>query len=70
MADDDFPVLLQVNLHAFLECLSMFHVSSTFGQRSEVQRSAFHPIRGTLRFVYAGDGEPFLVMYNYPMVKD
>jgi Repair protein Rad1/Rec1/Rad17 len=66
MAEDDFPVLLQVNLHAFLECLSMFHVSSTFSHRFEVQRSVFHPIKGTLRFVYEGDGEPFLVMYGLP----
>ena len=66
--DDDFPLLLQVNLHAFIECLSMFQVgmitnmgNSGF-QRDPQQRSAFHPIRGTLRLVYEGDGEPFLIM--------
>ena len=65
---DDFPVILQVNLHAFIECLSMFQVGVAMGggmgmQRGfEVQRSPFLPIRGTLRFVYEGDGEPFLLM--------
>jgi hypothetical protein len=30
---------------------------------AEVQRNAFHPVQGTLRFIYEGDGEPFLLMY-------
>lgn len=65
--DDDFPLLLQVSLHAFIECLSMFQISgSSLGsgnQRGvEFQRSAFHPIKGSLRLVYEGDGQPFLVM--------
>jgi len=68
--DDDFPVLLQVNLHAFSECLSMFTITATstggglqraFGNA----RNDFHVVRGTLRLAYEGDGEPFLVMY-YP----
>ena len=66
--DDDFPLLLQVSLHAFIECLSMFQVgmiTNTWNsgfQRDAQQRNAFNPIRGTLRFVYEGDGKPFLIM--------
>ena len=71
MEDDDFPVLLQVSLHAFIECLSMFQVavSGTAAggggiQRAlEAQRGMFYPVRGTLRLVYEGDGKPFLIMY-------
>jgi hypothetical protein len=69
--EEDFPVLLQVSLHALLECLGMFQVGSSMVSGSglqraaEVQRNAFH-IRGTLRLVYQGDGEPFLVMYPAP----
>ena len=71
--EDDFPVLLQVSLHAFIECLSMFQVavSGSGGgggggiQRAlEAQRGMFYPVKGTLRLVYEGDGQPFLVMYN------
>jgi len=72
--DDDFPVLLQVSLHALIECLSMFQVtvSGTAGgggggggiQRAlEAQRGMFYPVRGTLRLVYEGEGQPFLIMY-------
>jgi hypothetical protein len=67
--DDDFPVLLQVSLHALIECLSMFQVavSGSGGggiQRAlEAQRGMFYPVKGTLRLVYEGDGQPFLVMY-------
>jgi hypothetical protein len=67
--EDDFPVLLQVSLHALIECLSMFQVGSSMvsgsglARAAEVQRNAFHPVRGTLRFIYESDGEPFLVMY-------
>ena len=69
--DDDFPVLLQVNLHALIECLSMFQVAVSSGgvagggiQRAlETQRGAFYPVRATLRLVYEGDGQPFLIMY-------
>jgi len=71
--EEDFPVLLQVSLHAFIECLSMFQVavSGSGGgggggiQRAlEAQRGMFYPVKGTLRLVYEGDGQPFLVMYN------
>lgn len=71
--DDDFPLLLQVSLHALIECLSIFQQSNnpTFqsnnmtaqlggGQRD--QRSIFNPIRTTLRLVYENDGQPFLIM--------
>jgi len=66
--DDDFPVLLQVNLHAFSECVSMFTVAPTstgggLHRAFENARNAFHVVRGTLRLVYEGDGEPFLVVY-------
>ena len=70
--DDEFPLLLQVSLHAFIECLSMFQVGimSNMGnsgfQRDIQQRNAFNPIRGTLRLVYEGDGEPFLIMLPAP----
>lgn len=73
--DDDFPLLLQVSLHAFIECLSMFQVGmvSNTGnsglQRDAQQRSVFHPVRGTLRLVYEGDGEPFLIM-SIPLVAN
>ena len=64
--EDDFPLLLQVSLHAFIECLSMFQVGTSgvgqFGMQRDVQRRAFYPIRGTLRLVYENDGEPFLIM--------
>jgi hypothetical protein len=64
--DDDFPVLLQVNMHAFSECLSMFQLTATAGGQSAfggVRSNAFVPIRGSVRLVCEGDGEPFLVMY-------
>ena len=71
--DDDFPVLLQVSLHALIECLSMFQVavsgSGSGGgiQRAlEAQRGVFYPVKGTLRLVYEGDGQPFLIMYLSP----
>ena len=70
--DDDFPVLLQVSLHALIECLSMFQVavSGSGGggiQRAlEAQRGMFYPVKGTLRLVYEGDGQPFLIMYLSP----
>ena len=71
--DDDFPVLLQVSLHALIECLSMFQVavSGSGGgggiQRAlEAQRGMFYPVKGTLRLVYEGDGQPFLIMYGTP----
>lgn len=66
--EDDFPLLLQVNLHAFIECLSMFQqvgsssMMGNMGGQRDGQRSAFNPIRGTLRLVYENDGEPFLIM--------
>ena len=67
--DDDFPVLLQVNLHAFSECLSMFQATYSSGGQSAfggARSNAFQPIRGSVRLVYEGDGEPFLVMYQLP----
>ena len=65
--DDDIPLILQVSLHAFIECLSMFQpISGSTGNRLfEVQRNPFHPIRGSLRLVYEGDGQPFLVMFTH-----
>jgi hypothetical protein len=66
--EDDFPLLLQVSLHAFIECLSMFQqvgsssIMGNMGGQRDVQRSVFNPIRGTLRLVYENDGEPFLIM--------
>lgn len=68
LEEDDFPVLLQVSLHALIECLSMFQVGSSMvsgsglARAAEAQRNAFHPVRGTLRFIYESDGEPFLVI--------
>ena len=64
-SEEDFPIVLQVSLHAFIECLSMFQISSSIlGQQKDVQRPAFAPIRGSLRLVYEGDGQPFLIMYS------
>jgi hypothetical protein len=40
------------------------NVGTGLQRAAEGQRSAFQPIRGTLRLVYEGDGEPFLIMYN------
>jgi len=67
--DGDFPVLLQVSLHAFVECLSVFQVNPGYKEGAgglaraiENQRNAFQITRGSLRLVYQGDGEPFLVM--------
>lgn len=69
--DDEFPVLLQVSLHALSECLSMFQGASNGGMGGGfrggfegVRTNAFLPARGTVRLVYEGDGEPFLVMYS------
>jgi hypothetical protein len=62
-------VLLQLNLHALLECLAMFSVGTTFTPGSglqraaELQRGAFQLVKGTMRFIYEGDGEPFLIVH-------
>jgi len=69
--DDDVPVLLQVSLHAFVECLSVFQISGVnakeaggggLARAAENQRSTFQITKGSLRLIYKGDGEPFLVM--------
>lgn len=33
-------------------------------------RNVFAPIKGTVRLVYEGDGQPFLVMYSPPSSMD
>lgn len=64
--DGEDELLLQVNLHAFSECLSMFSPTSggqQTGSKGLDGRNVFAPIKGSVRLVYEGDGQPFLVMY-------
>jgi hypothetical protein len=55
------PVLLQVNMHAFSERLSMFQLTATAGGQSAfggVRSNAFVPIQGSVRliFLFGADG--------------